>query len=71
MKRQILKFYNDGQYTIIRDDEAKVNPYRIYFTSYEFKENRFKKSKKQIARYGNLSSCMRHLYDITYLHDKE
>ncbi len=66
MKRQIAKLINNGEYIVIRDDSQKVNPYRLYYVWYEPRERR-----KQIARYGDLASCMYHLFDIAVKNNKD
>lgn len=71
MKRQIAKLINNGEYIVIRDDSQKVNPYRLYYVWYEPSEYGLRERRKQIIRYGDLASCMYHLFDITVKNNKD
>ena len=71
MTRTICKLYLDGEYRVTRDDSAKNNPYRVTYTWRELTEYGLRKHTKQLARYGNLDSCMCHLREITRLNDCE
>lgn len=71
MKTQIMKLVCDGEWKVIRDSEAKVNPYRIYHIHYEPSDFGLVKHQKLIAKYANLYSCMFHISDYVSTHDRE
>lgn len=71
MKTQIMKLVCDGEWKVIRDSEAKVNPYRIYHTYRELTDYGLVKHQKLIAKYANLYSCMCHISDYVSTHDRE
>lgn len=70
MTTQILKMTFNGEYKIIRDENDSTNPFRIYHTYHEFdyKERRFKKHRKCVAKYADLTSCMSYLTNMVYLY---
>lgn len=71
MKRQVAKLINNGEYIVIRDDSQKVNPYRLYHVWYEPSEYGLRERRKQIIRYGDLASCMYHMFDIAVKNNKD
>ena len=71
MKQQIAKLVNNGEYIVIRDSSQKVNPYRLYYVWRESGKYGLRERRKQLIRYGNLASCMYHLFQIAQENDKE
>lgn len=57
MKTQVLKMIHHGTYTVIFDDTAKTNPYKMYFTHY----TNGTKHKKKVEEYADLYSCLCYL----------
>ena len=54
MKTQVLKMTYGGIWTVVFDDEKKINPYTIYRTTYE----NGNKHRNKIEEYGNFHSCL-------------
>lgn len=74
MKAKIIEvnasrnFYDcghDGRYTVVYDDEAKANPYRIYQHWNTLEDYGISKHKKLIVKYGDYASVMWALYMLT------
>ena len=53
-------------FEVFYDDKADVNPYRLYEKHWNCGWH-----KKQLARYGNLSSCMAYIYTYVLNNDEE
>lgn len=53
MKKQVATLIHNGQYKVIHDDAAKIQPYRIIYVS-NYKQ-------KQVARYDDLLGAMKFL----------
>ena len=45
------------------DEKAVVNPYRVYFNWKKYTPRGLMDRKKQVARYADLASCMRLMYE--------
>jgi len=56
-----MKFY--GEYSVIFDDKADVNPYRVKYTAWVQDGERFRKKTKTIGKYGDFKSCILCLND--------
>lgn len=57
--RKVASMVSLGRYTVMYDDKAKLNPYRVYRLSNNHRE--------LINKYANLHSAMVELADIAYL----
>ena len=57
MKTQVLKMIHHGTYTVIFDDTAKTNPYKIYLTHF----TNGTKHKNKVGEYADLYSCLCYL----------
>lgn len=65
MSRQIMKMeWKDGSYIVIKDDNDKFNPYKLYRTWYELTAYGLHKRQKLLVKYGDQLSCMYHLLGI-------
>lgn len=71
MKTQILKLNHNGEWKVIRDSEAKCNPYSIIHIRRELTDHGVVKRRKQVVKYANLASCMYYLFDMTQNNDRE
>lgn len=71
MKTQIMKLVCDGEWKVIRDSEAKVNPYRIYHIHYEPTDYGMVPHRKLVVKYGDLYSCMLHVSEYVARHNME
>ena len=71
MRTQILKLVCDGEWKVIRDSEAKVNPYRVYYTYRELTDHGLAKRQKLVVKYGDLYSCMLHVSEYVSRHNME
>lgn len=56
----------DKLFEVFYDDKTAVNPYRVYEKYWNSGWHR-----KQLVRYGNLSSCMAYMYTYVLNHDEE
>ena len=56
-KHQIMKLSFKGQYKVIFDDEAKMNPYRIIKCEWDGKQ-------KTVQTYADMTSVMCHLTEV-------
>lgn len=62
MKRKVMSISVGGRcYECIRDDEAAVNPFRVYQYTYTIENNGLQRTKRhgiQVAKYGNFESVI-------------
>ena len=65
MKTQVVKMIHKGIWTVVLDDTAKINPYKIYRTRYE---NGNKHRTKQ-TEYTDFYSCLCYLANRVYGED--
>lgn len=56
----------DKLFEVFYDDKVSVNPYRLYEKHWNCGWH-----KKQLAMYGNLSSCMAYIYTYVLNNDEE
>lgn len=73
MKTQVLKMTHGGIWTVIFDDEAKYNPYKIYRTTKELNPCGYGLTthKKKMDEYAEFYSCLCYLKDkveIGFIH---
>lgn len=54
-----------GHYTVIYDNEATTNPYRVYTYWSEFTDHGVTKHRKLVQRYGDFSSALLCIWQIT------
>ena len=69
MKTQMVKMFCNGEYKVIRDSDAKANPYKIYFLGWDCLKN--KRRQKKLTEFGNFSSAMYYLANVVYNKDQE
>ena len=61
--KTVLKINKGGfVFTVLHRKDDTSNPYRIYTLYYEHGT----KHRKQIAKYGDFTSCIYHLYQYWY-----
>ena len=61
--KTVLKINNGGfVFTVIYRKDDTVNPYRIFYHYYK----NGTMHKKQIAKYGDFSSCIYHMWQFWY-----
>lgn len=64
MRKTVVKMICRGEYRVIYDDSAKVNPYTIHYKWTELSECGCRNRTKKIKEYGDLPSCLCYLAAI-------